>query len=133
MHLTDVAVAFDLAPWFGLAASAWLIAFQLLLAAGAPLGFLAWGGQEPGRLSPNRRLASLAVAALMAGFVILFGQVAGLWTALADLPRWPFFAGALLFSVSLVGNLASKSVAERWHGVPLTVVLAVSMVLTGLA
>lgn len=115
------------APWAGVLAASWLVVFQLLLAGGAPLGFLAWGGQEPGRLSRGRRIASLASAVLMAGFAALFGQAAGLWSLLPEpLPRWPFIFGVGLFSLSTLGNVVTKSRPERWHGVPLVVALTLA-------
>lgn len=112
------------AAWLGLLTSVWLVVFQVVLAAGAPLGFLAWGGQEPGRLSPVRRWASAVSAILMVGFALLFGQAAGLWAAFPDpLPRWPFWAGMALFALSILGNMSSQSRPERLLGVPVTIAM----------
>lgn len=113
--------------WAGLLAALWLTLFQLLLAGGAPLGFLSWGGQDPGRLPAGKRLASLASAMLVALFAAGFAQSLGLIDFLpAAALFWLFVAGALLFGLSLVANLASESRSERLHGVPLAAILAVS-------
>lgn len=110
--------------WAGLAAFGWLTLFQLLLAAGLPLGAMAWGGAHrvlPGHL----RLASLASAVLCGVGAALMAQAAGLVTAV---PQWvmrpALWAFAMLFVLSFFGNALSQSRIERWHGVPLTVLLA---------
>lgn len=119
--------ASSLAAWAGFAAAVWTLAFQLLLAGGAPLGALAWGGQDTGRLPGAKRLASLAAAFLLAAIASLYGQAAGLWRPWpeASLP-WLFGVVAALFALSFVGNLVSRSRPERLHGVPLTAILAIS-------
>jgi hypothetical protein len=86
---------------------------------------MAWGGTH--RVLPRPlRLASLASACLALLGLLTVAQASG---AIAGvLPRvtvrpllWAF---AALFTLSLVGNAASKSRIERLHGVPLTVILA---------
>lgn len=122
-----MAVLISIAPWAGLAVSAWLVVFQVLLAAGAPLGFLAWGGQDMGRLRPQHRVASLASAVMLAVFAAAFGQLAGLWQVwMGTPPRWIFIFCLALFSLSVVGNAASKSRPERLHGVPMTLILVLA-------
>ena len=105
--------------WLGLALSAWLALFQVLLTCGAPLGYLAWGGQDAGVLPKGKRIASLFSARLMALFATGFGQIAGLWVL------WPeslvyglMVAGIPLFALSTLGNLTTSSRAERRLGVP---------------
>ncbi len=116
-----------LAEWAGLAGSVWLAVFQVALAAGAPLGHLAWGGAEAGTLSRGRRVASLCSAVLGAAMVLAFGQVLGFWSILPVTWLSPFFFGvAGLFALSTLGNLASKSTAERLHGAPLAAILTLS-------
>ncbi len=113
----------DAALWLGLIGFAWLAVFQLLLAAGAPLGTLAWGGAD--RVLPKgRRLASLASA----GIALL-----GLWSMARALEliggpeAGPVHAAlCVLFLLSMVANLMSSSRIERLHGVPLTVILCVA-------
>lgn len=117
----------EAAGYVGVVAFGWLVLFQLLLAAGLPLGSLAWGGQH--RVLPLPfRLASLASAALVGLGAVTVAQAADLGPALLPVAAIrPLLIGfAVLFSLSFVGNLASQSRLERWHGVPLTALLALS-------
>ncbi|MGP1357162.1 hypothetical protein [Roseicyclus sp.] len=116
----------SVAGWIAVGGFLWLALFQAMLAAGLPLGRMAWGGAHrvlPGRL----RAASLAVVP----FALLGAAVAAQAAGLAAL-RPPVFvrpilgAFAALFALSLLGNAASRSRAERLHGVPLALVLALS-------
>lgn len=105
--------------WMGLAISLWLTVFQLLLAGGAPLGALAWGGQDPGALPKGKRVASGASALLTALFTSAFGQAVGLWTLWPETLLWWIFAvGIPLWALSTLGNAATSSRIERLHGVP---------------
>jgi hypothetical protein len=101
-----------------------LVVFQLLLAAGLPLGHAAWGGQH--RVLPAKLRRSSALAAL-----VLAGTA---WVVLARAGLVPPGAGAswvrgatwLLaasFGLNTLGNLASKSATERWVMTPATVLL----------
>ncbi|MCT4682524.1 MAG: hypothetical protein N4A39_02205 [Roseicyclus sp.] len=114
-----------LAGYAGLAGFLWLALFQALLAAGLPLGHMAWGGAHR-RLPPGKRWASLAVVALALIGALVVAQAAGLGPDL--LPRVvirpALGAFAVLFALSLIGNAASKSRAEAAHGVPLGLALA---------
>lgn len=117
----------ELLGWMGLAAALWLTVFQLLLAGGAPLGYLAWGGQDPGRLPRGKRLGSLASAVLGALLACGFAQSLGFLRVLPGAGLfWLFAASAALFALSTIANLASSSRPERLHGAPLAGILAVS-------
>lgn len=117
----------QIAAWAGGLAFAWLTVFQLLLAAGAPLGRMAWGGVHrvlPGRL----RVASLFSAGLVALGAVACAQAGGL---IGDvLPGgvlvWLLWGLAALFALSIVGNSVTSSRIERLHGVPLTVICTVA-------
>ena len=116
-----------LAAWCGFVAALWLTVFQLLLAGGAPLGALAWGGSQSGRLPVGKRAASLAAAVFGVGVASVFGQAAGIWRIWPGaVPVWLLGLVAVLFALSLAGNLASASRAERAHGAPLAAVLSLS-------
>ena len=101
-----------------------LAVFQIALAAGAPLGHLAWGGTH--RVLPrNLRIGSLvsvAVYALIAA--ILLGLV-----PFADVGRWVVFA---YFVIGIVMNAISRSKPERYVMTPIVIVLAVLSLLTAL-
>ncbi len=115
-----------LAGYAGLAGFVWLTLFQLGLAAGLPLGRLAWGGTHrvlPGRL----RAASLASAAMSALGALALAQAMGLGPALVPpgVLRPVLFALAGLFALSTFANLFGARGAERLHGVPLAFLLSV--------
>ena len=116
-----------LAGYAGLAGFAWLTLFQLMLAAGLPLGRLAWGGAHrvlPGGL----RLASFGSAVVAALGAVAVSQAASLGPAIlpATVLRPLLAALAVIFALSFVANLFGARGAERLHGVPAAALLAVS-------
>ncbi|MEW1953136.1 hypothetical protein [Terrabacter sp. NPDC080008] len=123
-----------------IAASALLlvpIAFQLMLAAGAPWGRAAYGGRVPttdGQLPLRHRYASLATAAvlLVIGWIVLQrGEVvaSSLNPTAVRVACWGF---AALFAVNTVGNLAGRHPVERWGMGALTSCLTLLCVLLAL-
>ena len=107
-----------------------LIIFQVLLAAGLPLGRAAWGGEH--RVLPaNLRMGSvLAVVILgIAVFVVLAraGLIAtGSGSRAVRIVAW-VFAG--YFCLNILMNLLSKSPPERYIMTPVAAVTAVCFVL----
>ncbi|WP_255577019.1 hypothetical protein [Cryobacterium inferilacus] len=102
-----------------------LIVFQAALIAGAPLGHLAWGGQD--RVLPiQKRLGS----AVSIGLYLVFGVVVLQRAGLADVIPWPGFVGVAIwvlagyFALGIVLNGMSRSRPERWTMAPLCAVLA---------
>ena len=103
--------------------------FQVALAAGAPLGHLAWGGVHEGRLPVNFRIINSELAAI----VILFAAAVGprrIWRhVLESCPRLPSDADRLgvggIDGAQHGRNFASKSAFERWVFGPTTATLAV--------
>lgn len=123
------------AAWTAAVGFAGLAVFQLLLAFGAPLGHLAWGGRRR-RLPPHLRAASLGAALLVVLAAACVLERAGVVQVLG----WP--AGAVrgavwalvgLFALSTAGNLASRSRAERRVGTPLALVLTAACLVVALA
>jgi hypothetical protein len=106
-----------------------VMVFQLLLAAGLPLGQAAWGGQDP-VLPPNLRWASLATVVVLglAAWVVLAraGLVAPgarpVWIRVAT---W-VFAG--FFCLNTLENLVSSSAAERFVMTPVVLIIVVCFV-----
>ena len=101
-----------------------LAVFQIALAAGAPLGRLAWGGKN--RILPTRnRIASLASVAVYALIALVALDRSGLVDVLPELvariAMWVIF-GYLV--VSIVPNLLSKSPMERAVMTPVSALLA---------
>ena len=109
-----------------LAAFTWLILFQIALALGAPLGHLAWGGRERVLSRPRRVASALSVALVAFGAVVTLHSLGVLNQMSGQIVGYLHWAFAALFTVSVVGNLATESVPERLHGVPLTLCLVVS-------
>lgn len=100
--------------------------FQAVLAAGAPLGHAAWGG-ESAELSTGQRIGSvISVVVWLCAALVVLGR-AGFWARASDtrLFRWGtwFFAG--ISAISALVNFASRS---RWENVvwgPIALILAV--------
>ena len=106
---------------------------QVALAAGVPIGRIAWGGRHSGVLPRRLRLAS-AASILIAVAGVVAALAAGGWLEWpeAETARVVLFGLAALFALSLAGNLASSSPAERRLGVPLAGGLCIGCGLLGL-
>jgi hypothetical protein len=109
-----------------------LAVFQLALAAGAPLGRLAWGGQHR-VLPPRLRVGSLVSLAVYA-FVALVawarvGAIDVLPDAFAQVAMWVVFA---YFCLGIGLNAISRSRPERLTMVPVCMVLSVLSLLIAL-
>ena len=93
-----------------------LIAFQLALAVGAPLGAAAWGGQNPGVLPGRLRIASAVVALvvypmMLAVILAAAGLIGDDWLPIdPDVACW-ILAG--FFALGAVVNAISRSQPER--------------------
>jgi hypothetical protein len=110
-----------------------LAVFQTALAAGAPLGRFAWGGQY--EVLPSRlRVGSVISIALYAVFALLMLQAAGvvavLPQGLAGVAIW-VLAG--YFALGIVMNAASRSRPERLVMTPVVVVLGAAALVLALA
>jgi hypothetical protein len=101
-----------------------LAVFQLLLAAGRPLGRFAWGGQH--EVLPRRLRVGSAVSVLLYALIAVVvlqaaGAVAVLPDAVADVGIW-VVAGYFLLGIPLNG--VSRSRPERLVMTPVVSVLA---------
>lgn len=121
VHLPSVATG------AALAGLAWLVVLQALLASGAPLGRMAWGGAHV-RLPARFRVASGVSALALAVGAVCVAQVAGLvaLSGVAMVAEGVVGVLTLLFLLSIFGNLASASGRERWTGTPVAFLLACS-------
>jgi hypothetical protein len=110
-----------------------LAVFQAALIAGAPLGHLAWGGQD--RVLPvQKRLGSAISIGLYVVFAVLVLQRAELagvlpWPGVVDVAVWVLVG---YFALGIVLNAISRSRPERWTMAPLCAVLAVLAVIVAL-
>ncbi|WP_258724568.1 hypothetical protein [Cellulomonas sp. NS3] len=105
-------------------------AFQVALAAGAPLGAAAWSGAHPGRLPDDLRVASSvsAVVWLLAALVVLARGGVGVRLP-ASVGRTGVRALVGLLGLGAVMNAASSSPWERYGWAPFVVLLLVLCVL----
>ncbi|MGD9140147.1 MAG: hypothetical protein PVJ42_01265 [bacterium] len=107
-----------------------LIIFQVLLAAGLPMGRAAWGGEH--RVLPaNLRIGSLLAIVILgfAVFVVLAsaGLIAtGSRSRAVRVIAW-IFAG--YFCLNILMNLVSRSPPERYIMTPVATVVAVCFIL----
>lgn len=103
-----------------------LVVFQLALAAGAPLGRFAWGGQNPGVLPRRLRIASAASILIYVLVVIPAFDLAGILDVVPDgvaqVAAWGVFA---YLALGVVMNAISRSKAERYTMTPVALVLAI--------
>jgi hypothetical protein len=123
--------------WLAIAAAivlALLVVFQLLLAAGLPLGCAAWRGKY--RVLPTGlRWASLAAAGVLgfAAWVLLAraGLVAPGPEPIATRAGTWVFAG--FFILNAVGNVTSQSRVERYIMTPVVLFLGISFMMVALS
>ncbi len=103
-----------------------IAAFQLLLAAGAPLGRAAWGGRSAVLPDNLRRSSAVAVVIWLLAAVLILGRGGVL---AIPVPREVLVWGAwILVALSAVGslvNIASSSPWERFGWAPLAAALAI--------
>jgi multisubunit Na+/H+ antiporter MnhG subunit len=111
-----------------------VVAFQLALAAGAPWGHLTMGGAFPGRLP-----ATMRVAAVVQGLVLLlFGAIVAVRARLM-LTRWHAASRKLVWVViayTVVGtvlNAITPSAWERALWLPVALVLGICAVVVARA
>ena len=109
-----------------------LAVFQVALAAGAPIGHFAWGGQY--RVLPTRmRVGSVVSIALYVLFAAVVADRAGLVDVLPDaasqIGAWVLTA---YFILGIVLNGISRSRPERLTMAPVSAVLAVSCLVLAL-
>lgn len=104
-------------------------AFQIALAAGAPLGRAAWGGRN--RVLPGPwRAASVGSAIVMVVLAVVAARVSGLLgSRAAGTWRHVALAAGLMFVLGVPMNLASRSPVERWHALPVAALAASFLVL----
>ena len=104
-----------------------LVAFQLALALGAPLGRFAWGGQHDGTLPTRLRIASAVSIALYLAMALValarVGAISLIPAGVASVTMW-VLVGYLGLGVLL--NAISRSTAERTVMTPLAAGLALS-------
>jgi hypothetical protein len=103
-----------------------LVVFQLALAAGAPWGRAAYGGQNPGVLPGRLRVSSVVAAVVWTVLALAVARRGGVpvWSPLPDawLPVVIWVVVGLL-AISVVLNTITRSAVERAIWMPTSLVL----------
>lgn len=102
-----------------------LALFQVALAAGAPLGRFAWGGQHEGKLPRRLRIGSafsIVVYSVIAAFVLGALEIIAIDASVLAIGLW-VIAGYFMLGTLL--NAISRSRHERFVMTPIAAVLAV--------
>ena len=99
---------------------------QLLLAFGAPIGKMAWGGNYK-ILPPKLRVGSFISAGIFILAIIIILENAKLYIVfnqptIVDIFSWIFVA---IFGLSTIGNMVSKSRLEKMVMTPVALVLTI--------
>lgn len=116
--------------WIVIVISAGMAIFQILLASGVPLGDLAWGGFYK-KLPLKLRIGSFLSALLFILAILVVGERIVLFSIMNSPGTlkyfiWFFF---ILFSLSTVANIMSKSKMEKRIMLPIAVILAFSFLM----
>ncbi|MFK3778060.1 hypothetical protein [Agrobacterium sp. NPDC089420] len=110
-----------------------LAALQIALAAGAPFGRLAWGGEH--RVLPLKQriasVAAIAIYAFVASFPLQKAGIATIWPASWIEPG--IWIIACYFAVSIGLNLISRSQPERLVMTTAATVLAILFFIVALS
>jgi hypothetical protein len=109
-----------------------IVVFQVALALGAPLGYAAWGGRNPGVLPMPLRIAS-GVAALVIYPLIIVAVLASAGLIGSD---WLPIDGTILMwglagflALGALANFASRSPRERpWGPVALAIAICCAII-----
>jgi len=110
-----------------------LAVFQVALIAGAPIGRFAWGGQHQ-ILPPRLRVGSVVSIVLYAAFALAILERTSLVTVFGSIgfvqvACWVLFG---YFTLGIVMNSISRSKPERNTMVPVSLVLAVLVLVVAL-
>jgi hypothetical protein len=118
---THQTVALTAAGGFGV-----IVAFQVALALGAPLGAAAWGGATTGPLPATLRVASAVACVIwsLAAVIVLHRAGFDVVALPAGLTWWGTWTLVGVLVLGAVMNFASASPWERYGWGPFTLVLA---------
>lgn len=110
-----------------------LMIFQLLLLFGLPYGNMAWGGKYD-VLPLKLRIGSLISAAvILYGIIVLLEKSAIVFLVnnqtILNISSWFF---VILFGLSTLGNINSKSEKEKKIMTPLAIILTLSFLIVSL-
>ena len=103
-----------------------LAVFQAVLAAGAPWGSAAWGGENADLSAPQQSASGVAAVIYVAAALIVLCRAGIIWRARSNqvLFRWGTWFFAIALALGALPNFASQSRWENFILGPLAVVLA---------
>lgn len=112
-----------------------LAVLQLALAAGAPLGRYAWGGQHHGALPARLRIGSAVSIVIYALIAVIALERAGVidlipGEVVETVAMWVI---AVYFALGIVMNGISRSKPERYTMTPVVIVLTAASVILALS
>lgn len=122
-----------IAAWIFGVALAFLVLFQLALAAGAPWGSLAMGGRYPGRFPPSMRIAALVQIGIYGAMgAVVFARAGLILPELFDASRVAVWVVVAMMALAVVLNVITTSKLERRLWAPVAVVLLATSVFVAL-
>ena len=105
---------------------AFVVAFQLALALGAPWGEMAMGGKFPGRLPPRMRIAALVqIVVLVCIALIVLTRAGVILDEFASLSKSVIWAVVVFSLIGAILNTITPSKKERTLWVPVSLVLLI--------
>jgi hypothetical protein len=111
-----------------------VIAFQIALAAGAPLGAYAMGGVYSGQFPPELRVAAVVQAVILALLALVVLSRAGLaLPKLSKASRWLIWFVVAFSALSLFLNLITPSAIERMIWSPVALIMFVCSIIVAIS
>ena len=116
----------EIAAWIAISIFILMALFQFLLAFGAPIGKMAWGGNYE-ILPPKLRIGSFISAGIFILAIIIILENAKLYfifnqPTIVNIFSWIFVA---IFGLSTIGNMVSKNRLEKMVMTPVALVLTI--------
>ena len=108
-------------------------AFEVALAAGAPLGRAAWGGANADLSESLRAASGISVVVYIALGLLVLGRVRHWGVLPSGVFRWGTWIVFALMVAGTIMNWASRSPWERYIQGPIVLVLAVSLLMAARA
>ena len=105
---------------------AFVVAFQLALALGAPWGEMAMGGKFPGRLPPRMRIAALVQIVVLVFIALIVLTRAGvILDEFSSLSKSVIWAVVVFSLIGAILNTITPSKKERMLWAPVSLVLLI--------
>jgi len=105
---------------------AFVVAFQLALALGAPWGEMAMGGKFPGRLPPRMRIAAIVQIVVLVFITLIVLTRAGvILDEFSSLSKSAMWAVVVFSLIGAILNTITPSKKERMLWAPVTIVLLI--------